>query len=128
MMNGGKKNANMKKQTRFSEVVSEARSGAIDHDLSEKLAEIVRAVREHGGKGNITLKVAIAQNDAGSVKLDFNISTKRPEPALGTALMFADDSGNLTRNDTRQLSMFRDPSAPTIESRVMSPEEVAANA
>jgi hypothetical protein len=119
----------VRKQTKFSEVIQEARSGAVDGDLSEKLAEIVRAVREHGGKGALTLKVAVSQNDAGSVKLDFGITTKTPQPALGTALMFADDSGNLTRNDTRQLQMFADGRRPAnfIDASVVPDAEMAAN-
>jgi hypothetical protein len=96
----------MNKKRLFSQIVAELRDGTLDIELADAMTEVVQAVKEHGGKGSLTIKLNVAPNDSGSVKIDVTPTKKVPQPSLGTSIMFADNAGQLTRHDTRQLNMF----------------------
>ena len=95
--------------TMLSEVIREARAGAFDHAVSEKLAEVVKAVKLTGKAGELTIKFKIKPNGDSGVSFDPDYSGKVPSESIGTIIMFADDEGNLTRTDPRQAEMFSGP-------------------
>jgi hypothetical protein len=99
----------------FASVLLEIGKGTLHARLSEQLAEICAAVTETGKKGQLVLKIDVKPMP----KADSNILVvtgvsvaKAPESdeASPTSVFFADDAGNLTRNDPRQMTLpFREP-------------------
>lgn len=90
----------------FGAWLQEQRRGNLHSELSEALAELAHACLEHQSGGEITLKIKAKPNKDG-VSLTFtdDIMCKAPKPDRGAAIFFADDRGNLTRNDPRQAEL-----------------------
>lgn len=87
----------------FSAWLTEQRRGSLHSELSEALAELGRACLEHQGAGEVTLKIKAKPNKDGvSLTVTDDVKCKIPQPDRGAAIFFADDRGNLTRNDPRQ--------------------------
>lgn len=89
---------------RFNQALSEVRKGQVLNDLSNSLAEIIEAVRTHGGNGSLTLKLDIKPVDGSGeqVLISDDIKTKVPQPKKQPALFFTDEGGHLLRNDPRR--------------------------
>lgn len=94
----------------FASVLLEIGKGTLHARLSEQLAEICAAVTETGKKGQLTLKIDVKPMP----KADRNIlvvtgasvaKTPEADEASPTSVFFADDTGNLSRNDPRQLAL-----------------------
>lgn len=87
----------------FSAFVQEQRRGALHGELSDSLAELVAACREHGKPGSLTVTIAVEPNkDGQTVNVTDAVKLKLPEADRGAALFFADDHGNLTRQNPAQ--------------------------
>lgn len=93
--------------TEFIDVLMRQGNGATNQELSDELREIVQRVRATGKTGTLTLqlKVELVKSTNSIVILD-KISAKKPEYDRPSSLFFADDDGNLLREDPNQLSMF----------------------
>lgn len=90
----------------FASWVAEQRQGALHAELSEKLAELTAACMEHRKKGVLTLKVTVEpQKDKVTLFVSDDVKLSLPEGDRPSALYFADDAGNLSRNDPRQLEI-----------------------
>ncbi len=90
----------------FAAFLQEQRRGGLHGELTDRLAEVVQAVQEHGKPGSLTLKLSIKPNgDGTTMTVSDDISCKTPEPERGAAIFFADDDGNLLRHDPRQLEI-----------------------
>lgn len=89
---------------RFTTTLGDVRKGRALNDLSSKLAEVIEAVREHGGPGSLALKLDIKPvNGSGDqVLITDEIKTKAPQPKKEATLFFTDEGGALLRNDPRQ--------------------------
>ena len=87
----------------FVAVLTQLHRGTAVADASEGLAEVVRAVRENGKKGKLTLTIAVVPLSKGdAVDLVCEVTTKTPKPNKGSSLFFVADDGTLVRNDPRQ--------------------------
>lgn len=91
----------------FAAVVLEIGGGRLHARLSDQLAEITAAVKETGKKGLLTVKIEVkplAKADHGTLVVTGSSTAKAPEgdDDSPTSVFFADDSGNLSRNDPRQ--------------------------
>lgn len=87
----------------FAAVLQEHRDGVLHAELSEKLAELVRAVAEEDKSGTLTLGLRVGPGPMpGSIVISPTVTSKVPTPPLDAALFFHDDSGNLSRRDPRQ--------------------------
>lgn len=76
--------------------------GAINDELTEKMAELVKAVRDTGKKGEITLKITVAMMATGNedmVKLSPVVSAKIPELDSPVTIMYSTADGDLLRED-----------------------------
>jgi hypothetical protein len=100
----------------FALVVMEIGKGRLHARLSEQLAAITAAVVETGKKGELTLKIEVkppSKNaEPGVLNVTGTSTAKVPESDSNspTSVFFADESGNLTRNDPRQMTLpFREP-------------------
>lgn len=87
----------------FAAFLREQRGGLTHSELSEALAEVAAAVREHQKAGSLTLTINIAPAKYdGAVEVSDTIKTKLPEADRHAGLFYPSDTGYLSRNDPRQ--------------------------
>lgn len=93
------------KNTPFSQQLAFLSKGCLDDELTEALADVVKAVRETGKPGEITLKIKVSmlnKRDENAVKLTPSVKTKQPEMAPYETIMFSTGDGDLIRDDPNQ--------------------------
>ena len=84
----------------------EHKQGALHGELSEQLSELVSAVLEHNKAGTLTIKISVAPTKDGStVFVSDDVKASVPTADRGGSIMFADDEGNLSRNNPRQMEL-----------------------
>lgn len=79
-----------------------------ESELTEKLAELVKAVATHNKGGTLTfrIKVAPAKGDLSTVFVSDEVTLKAPEGVRSESIFFIDgDDYSLRRNDPNQLSL-----------------------
>lgn len=93
--------------TEFIDVLMRQGNGSTNQELSDELREIVQRVKSTGKIGTLTLqlKVQLIKQTNSIVILD-KITTKKPEYDRPSSLFFADEDGNLVRDDPDQKSLF----------------------
>lgn len=90
----------------YSQILVQLRNGLTHEELTQKLDEVVAAVRLTGKKGSITLTVSVEPASKGSVDTLFvedEIKVKIPEMDRGATVFFATPENGLQRQDPRQL-------------------------
>lgn len=94
----------------FATVLLNMSDGESHKELSDRLRELVQAVRSTGKKGTLTYVIEVApagKNLAQStVILGDKITSKIPEFARQSSMFFADDTGALMRDNPNQLSLW----------------------
>jgi hypothetical protein len=106
------------RQTRpFADVLNSLRRGKTHREASARMAELVQAVAGTGKQGSITLTLKVSKSKvSGMVEIDDTVKVKLPEPPRDASMYFADDDGNLTKDDPRQTQLDFGPRAvPTDE-------------
>lgn len=78
------------------------RRGELIREADDQLEELIRAVKDTGGKGEIVLKLPFKINDAGQIECLPAVTMKKPRRPMGTGIYFATDDGQLTRRDPDQ--------------------------
>lgn len=102
----------MTQQTDLLAVLLEMRSGKVATSLNEKFNEVLGAVLETGGKGELTVKLFIKPSKMGmggavvEVELDHDVKLKKPELEIGRSFFFVSREGVLTREDPEQTALF----------------------
>lgn len=117
--------------TPFSQQLGHLGRGTLDFELTEKLAQLIRAVRETGKKGSITLKLDVAKlngRDENAVKIVPAIKLTTPELAPYESVMYSTADGDLLRDDPRQqkLELREVPRAPVAAPIVVAAPAAAA--
>jgi len=84
-----------------------------DHDkgnfacaVTRDLATVIEAVREHGGKGKLTITVSVELVKAfgpRSMQVTMDHDVKKPKPERKAEFRFATDDNRLVKNDPDQL-------------------------
>lgn len=88
------------------------KNGRVASDVNDKFNEVLDAVIETGGKGELTVKLKVQPSRfaTGGVVIEVEAvhecKLKKPELAMGKAVFFVTKEGTLTRNDPGQESMF----------------------
>jgi hypothetical protein len=107
--------------TDFVSLLAEMRNGAVVMDLNAKFNEMLTAVLDTGGKGELTIKIKAAPSKFGmggavlEVETEHECKMKKPELAVGKAFFFVSKEGALTRDDPAQAAMFELPEPITRE-------------
>lgn len=107
----------MQAQADFVHVLLEMRNGAVASDCNRKFSELLSAVLETGGKGELTVKVFIKPSKLAlggavvEVETSHDCKTKKPELSVGRSLFFVTKDGRLTRGDPNQEGMFESEEA-----------------
>jgi hypothetical protein len=94
----------------FALFLMEHAKGRSHDDLSAALRALVLAVSETGKPGRLTYTLTIRpqSNVEGAVLIADTIKTSVPEFDRPESIFFATDSGDLSRSDPRQASLFGD--------------------
>ncbi len=86
----------------FMVTLQDQRKGALQHELTDKLRQVIDAVRSTGKTGSLvlTLKVVPASGgEVGTVFLEDTVKTKLPEPKRQSSLFFVTDDNLLSRQN-----------------------------
>lgn len=85
--------------------LKEVRKGGAMLDLSEQMAEVVKAVRERGKAGQVTLTIKISpfKGDVNTLVVTDEVKAKLPpKPDNGASIFFPTEEGQMVRTDPRQ--------------------------
>jgi hypothetical protein len=89
----------------FAAFLQEQRKGGLHTELSEGMAEMVQACRDLGKNGTVTIKFTVKpQKDGETLQVVDDVVFKAPKGDRPPSTFFADDQGNLSRNQPRQES------------------------
>lgn len=86
----------------FSELIESHSNGDIDRFLSEKLSEVIAAVKETQKGGKIVVELSI-KPEAAYAKVDVTCKTTIPQPPLPGAIYYFRGDTALSKEDPRQL-------------------------
>lgn len=86
----------------FIGFIQSHRRGEIPTEGDAAMTDILNAIREHGGKGKLTLTMNFKLNKSGQIEIQPDLKVEKPRRAMSTGLYFADDDGNLSRRDPKQ--------------------------
>ncbi len=91
----------------FAELMMLLDHGVAHAEASRALHDLVAAVRDAGKKGSmsIVLTVSPLKGSDAQVVVGAQVTAKPPKSEPAAAVFFLDDTGNLVRNDPRQLEM-----------------------
>ncbi|QGH62718.1 hypothetical protein [Serratia proteamaculans] len=95
----------MTASTPFSQQLTYLNKGSLNDELTEQLAQVVKAVRETGKAGSITLTLKVGMlNKANEdvVKISPVVAYKIPEGERAETIMWSTADGDLLRNDPQQ--------------------------
>jgi hypothetical protein len=93
-------------------VLTDMRNGAVAVDCNTKFNEVLKAVLETGGKGELSIKLFIKPSKMGmggaviEVETAHECKAKKPELEVGRSFFFVTKDGQLTRDDPAQTAMF----------------------
>ena len=91
--------------TPFSEYVRELEAGMIDAEATDLMGELVRAVRDTGKKGSISLKIELVPTDRDGDHIHLSVkdlSISKPQPPRDGQLMYSSGDGDLARHNPNQ--------------------------
>jgi hypothetical protein len=86
----------------FADIFNSLRRGKTHREAGNLLQELVREVQATGRQGSMTIRLKVSRNKSGMVEIDDTLTTVLPKPDRDSSLYFADDDGNLTKDDPRQ--------------------------
>jgi len=82
------------------------RRGDLMTEADRQLGELMEAIAETGGKGEITLKLPFKVNDAGQIECVPQLTAKKPRRPMGTGIYYVTEDGRLSRRDPSQMDML----------------------
>ncbi len=98
--------------TDLLQVLLDMRNGQVASDVSQKFNEVLKAVIDTGGKGELTIKLFVKPSKMGmggaviEVETAHECKLKKPELEIGRSFFFVTATGDLTRDDPAQVAMF----------------------
>lgn len=112
----------------FEKTLRELRGGMSVSELSERLAEVVAAVRASGKPGKLKYELDIRPASRGEVTtlmITDRVRTSLPERERATSIFYTTEQNTLQRNDPRQKE-FTLKAVPH-NSAAADPENIAVN-
>ncbi|ELO4689975.1 MULTISPECIES: hypothetical protein [Citrobacter] len=107
-----------KNTTPFSQHLAYINKGTLDAELTEALAEVIKAVRETGKKGAVTLTLncqMLNTRDENTMKVTPKVSRTIPELDRADTIMFSTSDGDLLRDDPSQTQLDLKVIEPTAQ-------------
>lgn len=94
----------------FIDTLIEMRNGGVAIECEKALEDVVQGVRKTGKNGKLTLVLTVRAADKGpdvdTVFLQDTVKADVPVADKKLTLFFADDKGQLSKQDKRQMSML----------------------
>lgn len=97
-----------KNTTPFSQQLAYINKGTLDAELTEALAEVIKAVRETSKKGSVTLTLncqMLNTRDENTMKVTPKVTRTIPELDRADTIMFSTADGDLLRDDPDQMQI-----------------------
>jgi hypothetical protein len=91
--------------TSILETLQTVRKGALVFDLSQKAEELVKAIRETGKGGRLTMRLdfkPMKEGDGNIILIEDEVTAKIPAPSQEATIMFTTKANTLSRKDPRQ--------------------------
>jgi hypothetical protein len=92
-------------RTTIVETLQSVRKGGLVFDLAAKTEELIKAIRETGRGGRLTMTLDIKpmkQGDGNVLMIDDDVKIKAPSLSREATIMFSTRDGLLQRKDPRQ--------------------------
>lgn len=107
----------------FADFLREHNRGRSHEELGESLQMLVARVVETAKKGTLTYVLTVGQGDGGALVVKDEIKLKLPEFDREGSIFYADDDGNLIKNDPRQMTFesLREVPRPTLREDDVDP-------
>jgi hypothetical protein len=86
----------------FTQFLQEQRKGGLHLDLTDGLAEVVRAVMEHGKQGTLAVSLKIKPIGDGQVQIIDAVKVGAPEGEKAASIFYTDEQGNVSRKNPHQ--------------------------
>lgn len=87
----------------ITDTLQHVRGGMLIIEASEQLAEVVRAVETTGKAGEITIKLQVKKlSRSGALEIIDKLTSKVPQEAPLTTMLYPTPEGNLITQDPRQ--------------------------
>jgi len=84
------------------------RRGEILKEADAALTDVIDAIRQHGGKGKLTLTLNFKLEKGDQISLTPDLKVEKPRRAMSAGIFFATDEGQLTRTDPNQGDLLAD--------------------
>lgn len=108
----------------FGNTLALIRDGDCVDEASQKLQELVAAVRETGKPGSLTItlkaKPATIRGAIGTLVIDDDVTVKLPKAGKAQSLFFATEANTLQRSDPNQQEL----QLKTVEGGQVAPENL----
>ncbi|HII3714788.1 TPA: hypothetical protein ACY37O_002497 [Pasteurella multocida] len=98
----------MSKQTQFSTTLSQLNRGELNDELTEVLANVIKAVRDTRKQGSVTLNLKISMLNTrteNQIKITPMVSSKIPELDREESIVFSTADGDVLFDDPNQIKM-----------------------
>lgn len=99
----------MEEKTPFSQHVAALSKGMLDAELTEELANLVKAINENGKKGSISLtlhlKPETVQGEVQYIQITPEVKSTLPKPQRVATFMWPTYDGDLLRQDPDQKTL-----------------------
>ncbi|EPE63628.1 hypothetical protein I141_12430, partial [Pasteurella multocida P1933] len=96
----------MSKQTQFSTTLSQLNRGELNDELTEVLANVIKAVRDTRKQGSVTLNLKISMLNTrteNQIKITPMVSSKIPELDREESIVFSTADGDVLFDDPNQI-------------------------
>lgn len=108
----------------YGTLIQSLEEGQLHSDLTDQITTITKALKDHlkdhGGSPKAKLEVKLNfQLKSGVVQVSATTSTTLPVAPRSQSILWADDDGNLCRQNPRQRDMFTDVNAEAAETRAV---------
>jgi hypothetical protein len=90
------------KRRAFQDVLTDLDDGRIHEQLTAQLPKIIQAVRDTNRPGALNLTLNVKLDAKNMVHVSAKVSSKMPQPSLGSTLFYTDDEGHPHLHDPRQ--------------------------
>jgi hypothetical protein len=91
------------RQTRpFADVLTSLRRGKTHREASDLMQQLVTAVRDTHRGGTMVITLKVGRHKSGRIEIDDTVKIKLPEPERDASIYFADEDGNLSKDDPQQ--------------------------
>jgi hypothetical protein len=104
----------------FQDILTDLDDGQVHERLTSKLRDVVAGCREAQLSGSLTLKITITPEGRQFI-VNPKITTSIPTPKTGITMFFADERGDLRKEDPKQVSLKHVNQKPT-ELRTVAPK------